>query len=155
MPILANSRHERFAQAVAAGHSASDAYEAAGYTPSRHHASRLATNGNVKARIAELQGKATERTIFDLQWLLDKAEEARAGAMQAKQHSAAVAAIREIGTLTGLRVEKREQKEIDEFTGMTADQMRQNIAQSLGIDDESLAEARRIKRERMHPGRTH
>ncbi len=54
MAVLKNPRHERFAQEVAKGKSQSDAYAAAGYKPSEHHASRLARNGKVKARVAEL-----------------------------------------------------------------------------------------------------
>ena len=39
---LGNARHERFAQGVASGMSATGAYEDAGYEPDRGHASRLA-----------------------------------------------------------------------------------------------------------------
>lgn len=41
MPVLKNARHERFAQELARGKTASDAYVEAGFRPSRHNASRL------------------------------------------------------------------------------------------------------------------
>lgn len=54
---LPNARQERFAQSLAAGMTATDAYIDAGYKPSRAHASRLATNGSIVARVAELQAQ--------------------------------------------------------------------------------------------------
>lgn len=43
MPVLKNQRHESFAQALAKGMTASDAYTAAGYKGDRTAASRLFT----------------------------------------------------------------------------------------------------------------
>ncbi len=65
MQILTNARHEKFAQALAKGMSAAAAYVEAGYKPSDAHASRLASNGKVRARIAELQG-STAKQITDV-----------------------------------------------------------------------------------------
>lgn len=48
------------------------------------------------------------RMDMTLKTLVAKAEEALAIALQNQQASAAIAAIKEIGVLTGLRVEKRE-----------------------------------------------
>lgn len=59
---LANTRHERFAQALAKGMSQVDAYEEAGYKPSRSAATRLAADVNIRERLAELQGRVAERT---------------------------------------------------------------------------------------------
>jgi len=61
MPALANPRHEAFAQGMAKGLPASEAYIAAGYKESRSSASRLSTNANIETRIAELVGKGAER----------------------------------------------------------------------------------------------
>jgi hypothetical protein len=63
MPALSNSRHERFAQTLAVGESASSAYVSAGYRQDRGNASRLTTNDNVAARVAELQGAAAARAV--------------------------------------------------------------------------------------------
>jgi hypothetical protein len=61
MPILRNARHERFAQLVAAGRRAGDAYMEAGYDCARHkargHGHRLRTKEDVAARIRELLSK--------------------------------------------------------------------------------------------------
>lgn len=77
MPVLSNTKHELFAQALAKGKSQADAYAAAGYKPSEPHASRLASSGKVQARVAELAGKGAERAIVDIGRTL--AEMARIG----------------------------------------------------------------------------
>lgn len=72
MPALKNARHERFCQNVAKGMSATDAYAEAGYNGGASHASRLATNGNIKARIAELMGKAAEKAEISVARVLEE-----------------------------------------------------------------------------------
>jgi len=54
MPALSNARHERFAQGLARGLSAGEAYVEAGYAPNDGNASRLKGNEKVQARLAEL-----------------------------------------------------------------------------------------------------
>lgn len=61
MPVLKNARHEKFAQALAKGMTATDAYTAAGYKGDRTAASRLSTNVNVSQRVAEIQGRVAEK----------------------------------------------------------------------------------------------
>ena len=65
MPILNNSRHERFAQELAKGQSATAAYRSAGYDAkgaSAHvNAARLLRNARVKARVDELMAEGAER----------------------------------------------------------------------------------------------
>lgn len=61
MPVLRNARHEAFAQAVANGSTADQAYSSVGYKPDRHHAARLATNGHIKARIEEIKARVAEK----------------------------------------------------------------------------------------------
>lgn len=61
MPVLKNAKHEAFCQAVAKGKTQEEAYAAAGYKPSRHHASRLATKGNVISRISEIKSRVAEK----------------------------------------------------------------------------------------------
>jgi phage terminase small subunit len=61
MAVLKNAKHEAFAQALAKGQSASEAYVTAGYKESRSAASRLSTNVNVEARVAELVHKGAEK----------------------------------------------------------------------------------------------
>jgi len=72
MPMLSNARHERFAQALAAGKSATDAYAEAGYNGGRTNAARLATKDYIQARVQELQERAVEGVILTKQWVLDR-----------------------------------------------------------------------------------
>lgn len=62
MPPLSNAKHERFVQEIAKGRTQEDAYETAGYKPSRSNASVLRTNKNIQARLAEIQQRAAVRT---------------------------------------------------------------------------------------------
>jgi Family of unknown function (DUF5681) len=55
MAIFANPRYELFAQELAKGKSASEAYKLAGYRPCRQNAHRLMTRDDIKQRVAELQ----------------------------------------------------------------------------------------------------
>lgn len=66
MPALKNARHEAFAQALAKGMTATDAYAAAGYKGDRTAASRLSTNVNIKQRVSEITGRVNERVIDKL-----------------------------------------------------------------------------------------
>lgn len=66
MPVLQNPRHEMFAQALAKGMTATEAYAAAGYKGDRTAASRLSTNVNIKERVSEITGKVNERVIDKL-----------------------------------------------------------------------------------------
>lgn len=104
MPILDNARHERFAQGLAAGKSAAEAYTAAGYKGDRTAASRLSTNVNVQSRVTELQGKVVERLTVDRQWVLDRLIE-NATMHQATVPAASNKALELIGKEMGMFVE--------------------------------------------------
>jgi hypothetical protein len=108
MTILQNPRHERFAQELAKGKTAVEAYQAGGYKPDRGHASRLAANGNICARVAELQAVGAEKAVLTVTSLIAEAEEARVMAMENGQPAGAVSAIIAKAKLSGLWVEKRE-----------------------------------------------
>lgn len=108
MPVLKNARHEKFAQALAKGMNATEAYATAGYKGDRTAASRLSTNVNVAQRVAELQGRAAKKAEVTLESLLTELEEARVIALAEKQSSAAVSATMGKAKLTGLLIEKRE-----------------------------------------------
>ena len=111
MPKLKNDQHEKFVQELVKGASQTDAYAAAGYKADNRDAakvsaSRLLTNVNVQERLKELQEKAVERTEMTLDRLIDMAEEVYLAAKSDAAYGPAVSAIKEIGVLTGLRVEK-------------------------------------------------
>lgn len=61
MPGLLNARQERFAQAMALGHSPSAAYRLAGYSAHSSFASKLAKSEAVRERVRELLDSAAER----------------------------------------------------------------------------------------------
>jgi phage terminase small subunit len=109
MTALSNARHERFAQGLAKGLSQSDAYEEAGYKPSRSAAARLAADVNICKRVATIQGKAAERTEITVASITErllaiatKAEKSR----EAPMLQAARASLMDAAKLNGLVVEK-------------------------------------------------
>lgn len=61
MPVLSNAKHELFAQGLAEGKTADEAYIAAGYTENRGNASRLKANENIMKRVDEILGASAER----------------------------------------------------------------------------------------------
>ncbi len=74
MPILKNQRHERFAQLVATGKSATEAYRKVYKTTVKVAGSaggRLLKNVQIQQRMAELQQKAAEGAVMSLQEKLE------------------------------------------------------------------------------------
>lgn len=84
MPILSNHRWERFAQELAKGKSATEAYSEAGYKGDRTAASRLSSNVNVQQRVAELTARAAEGVVISRQWVIERLVENANRAMQAE-----------------------------------------------------------------------
>jgi phage terminase small subunit len=123
MPILSNPRHERFAQFLAQGKKAVEAYELAGYRRDDGNAVRLTKKPAVTGRVQELTGKTAEKSGVTAESLMKEAEEARVAAMASGQHSAAVSAIREKGVLSGHRIERREVGPPDSFETMTDEEL--------------------------------
>jgi hypothetical protein len=83
MPVLKNLRHERFAQELASGKSATEAYELAGYHPNKGNACVLKSKQAVADRVAEIRAvqskiaraateKAVERLSLDREWVLSR-----------------------------------------------------------------------------------
>lgn len=107
MPVLKNARHETFAQGLAKGMSATEAYAAAGYKGDRKAASNLWTKVDVKDRVTELQSKSVKKVEITVDSLASELEEARAMALKEKQTSAAVSATMGKAKLFGLGVEHR------------------------------------------------
>ncbi len=83
MPVLKNPRHELFAELLALGKTATEAYGEAGYTPGRRDAaSRLSANVNIRARLRELQAIAIKKTVLTKQWVIERLIEVAARSMQ-------------------------------------------------------------------------
>jgi hypothetical protein len=107
---LANGKHEAFAHECILRSSVLDAYERAGYVPHATNAHRLSQDQRVRARILWLRAQAAQAAQWNLEKLIAAADEARLHAHERGQLTAAVLAVRELGILTGLRVEQREVK---------------------------------------------
>lgn len=61
MAVLSNPKHEQFAQGLAKGLTADEAYVAAGFKESRGNASRLRSNENISKRVEEIVSRGAER----------------------------------------------------------------------------------------------
>jgi phage terminase small subunit len=146
MPILSNPRHELFAQEIAKGKTAEAAYRLAGYKPSVKNAQRLKASKSVRSRVSEMQSRAAERAIVTVEDLIAEAEEARKGAMQAKQFAAAVSAIKEKGILSGKRVEKGAIIQKRTMRELNYDELMQIAAGGDFPEDLDLEDARAEKR---------
>jgi hypothetical protein len=108
MGILTNPRHELFAQELAKGKSASEAYTVAGYRPCRQNAARLMSNDDIRTRLAELQATAAKSTAITVESICRQLDEANAVAKQRGQASAMVSASALRAKLAGLMIEKVE-----------------------------------------------
>lgn len=108
MTALTNAKHEKFAQELFKGKTADEAYQIAGYRPSRKNASRLKAKEDIRSRIAELQSASSMRVEITVASLLQEAGEIQQAAKEAGQHSAAVAALTAKAKLAGLWVDKAE-----------------------------------------------
>lgn len=118
---LKNPKHERFAQELAKGKTAFDAYTLAGYAENDGNSIRLKGNERVASRVAELQSRGAKRAEVTVESLIAEAEEARQLALEMGQASAAVAATREKGILSGKRVERSEIGKPGDFETMDDD----------------------------------
>lgn len=135
MPILNNPRHERFAQGLAAGKSQTEAYEAAGYTKDRTAASRLSTNVNVQARVAELQQRSAAKAEITIDSLRDMLIEDRAMARALEQPSAAVAAVDKLARLYGFMVERKQEVPSADLTDDQLDKRIRSIANEIRAEE--------------------
>jgi len=128
MPVLENPKHEAFAQSLAKGKSQAEAYADAGYAPSEPHASRLASNGKVAGRVAELLAKAADRTVVTVELIAKQLDEDRALAHQEGQSGAAVSASMGKAKLFGLLIDKAEVDMRHSFSEMSDDELDGEIA---------------------------
>lgn len=113
MPALANARHERFAQELAKGKSATEAYAEAGYEESRSAASRLSANVNVQARVAELKERAAANVSLTREWVLEQLVDNAAKAKEAGDFGPSNQALNLLGKELGMFVERTENVNIE------------------------------------------
>ena len=147
MPALKNQRHELFAQALASGKNATDAYELAGYRRSHSNGPALARTEEISARVAQINAEAfeqqrvttaaaAERSVVTRQSLIEMAKEVYVQARESGQTAAAVAALKEIGVLSGIRIERSERGspgQFDWLEKLSVDELRQLAAGELDI----------------------
>lgn len=95
MPILSNARHERFAQELAKGTEAGEAYKIAGFKPNPGNARRLKLDEAVRKRVEAIlierskiheKGleRAIERVALTKEWVIERLVENANRAMQAE-----------------------------------------------------------------------
>ena len=112
MPVLPNSKHERFAQLVASGRTPADAYAAVGYKERTAYTCgpRLLKRAAVRARVTELQRAVAQVSVtrgaidreFVLKELMDNALQAK----QEQQFSASNRALELLGKEMGMFVDR-------------------------------------------------
>jgi hypothetical protein len=135
MPALRNPRQERFAQLVKQGIPPYRAYPLAGYQFDHAHPYRLAENGRVKARIAELHHAFQVKSRVTLQTITEKLDEDRAFARECGQAGAALNATVMKAKLHGLMIDRAERGEAGAFDRLqSADDVLALIRAELGDD---------------------
>ena len=126
MPALKNPRLERFSQLLASGKTPTIAYTEAGYRCPSGNSWRLSRREDVEGRVQEIIREtfereratatvAAERAAVTRQGLIEMAQEIRKGAIAVGQWAAATAALKEIGVLSGIRIERSERGQPGEF----------------------------------------
>lgn len=108
MAVLKNAKHERFAQELAKGKTATEAYKIAGYKPDDGNASKMAAKPDVQGRVQEITGRAAERAEVSVATILTELEEARSLASRLEQPSPMVSASMGKAKVAGLLTEKVE-----------------------------------------------
>jgi len=122
VPVLSNPRHELFAQVLAAGCSATEAYVKAGYRLNKGNAGRLKTNEHIRKRVEELQARnvAAQQAAMGITTGQLRAQFAEAYEMarELSQPAAMVTATTAQAKLAGLWIERSEQtrKQPDEMS---------------------------------------
>jgi hypothetical protein len=141
MPTLQNPRQERFVQELAAGHSAAEAYERAGYKPNYGNCIRLKGNERVAARLDEILQESTKKIVQHVEYtrdaLLSDLEEARQLALKRGQASAAVQCTMGMAKILGLIIDRRENGDVGAFDKMTDEELLEAVrksAEELGLD---------------------
>lgn len=109
MGALSNPRHERFAQELAKGKSAAEAYVEAGYSANEGNCIRLKGNERVQERVAELQERAAIRaeiSVADITDRLLKIAEKAERSEEAPMLQAARASLMDAAKLNGLIIDR-------------------------------------------------
>jgi hypothetical protein len=127
MPVLSNSKHELFCQHLALGKTASEAYELAGYKPSRSNASVLKANQNISDRLSEILQQSERKVVQQIEYtresLLAELEAARQTARDRGNASAMVSATIGKARVLGLIIDRREVGDAGAFDHLTDEEL--------------------------------
>jgi hypothetical protein len=112
MPALANPKHERFAQEVVKGSSASAAYRTV-YDVKKGNAadasaSRLLKSDKVAARVAELQERKSDDVMLSAQWVIEQLIDNATKAKMQGDFGPSNQALQLLGKELGMFVERTE-----------------------------------------------
>jgi hypothetical protein len=119
-----SQQQQRFADLILEGRNQTDAYKQAGYKCANDNvaavsASELVRNPKVVAYMAEQRQEAAKALHIDLQWLIAKGVAILEAAEKEGAYGPAISALKEVGILTGERIEKSQRENInrnvDEF----------------------------------------
>ena len=159
MSVLKNPKHERFAQELAKGKSAAEAYENAGYKKNTGNAATLKSQQSISTRINELlsereqmhaqaTARAVERVSLTKEWVLGTLIENVQRAMQAEavtdregnetgeytyQGHVANRSLELLGKELGMFVDRKEVGGPGDFSDKTDAQLEQEIAADLAL----------------------
>lgn len=111
MPALANARHEKFAQELVKGATASDACRAVGIDP--RNSTRLMKNEEISRRVDELQERAAANVVISREWVLEQLIDNAAQAKQQGDIGPSNQALQLIGKEIGMFVDRSENVNIN------------------------------------------
>jgi phage terminase small subunit len=131
VPVLGNNRQERFCNFLAQGKCAVDAHELACYKRNDGNASTLLAMPHIQDRLKEIRGELARNTVVTAESLIQQAEEVGLCAMERRQFSAAIAAIKELGVLSGARIERREIGSPGEFDQLSDDELERLLVERI------------------------
>lgn len=166
MPLNLTPKQEAFVVSYFETGNATEAYRRSYNTKASaktitEKASRLLSEGNVRARLTELQGKVAERAIVSKEWVISRLVENVERAMQAEavkdadgsptgeykyEGSVANRALELLGKELKMFVDRKEVGKPGEFDNMGSDELRnfvRNETEALGISSAATQDARR------------
>jgi hypothetical protein len=148
MPMLSNAKHELFCQHLALGKTASEAYEMAGYKPSRSNASVLRAKQSISDRLVEILQQSERKVVQQIEYtrdsILAELEEARQMAIELKNPSAAWQSAMAKAKVCGLIIDRREVGDVGAFDGLTDEELvrkAEEKARELGLCVQPLNKA--------------
>lgn len=125
MPVLTNTRRERFAQEIASGKTITEAHIVAGYTSSDGNASKLSKHPEIATRVKEIMEMSARDVEVTLGSLIREAGEIQVAAIGIGQMAAAVSALTAKAKLAGLWIDRKETGAPGEFADI----------ENMGVED--------------------